>query len=327
MKNEITSLEKIKKLHQNLDAMGEQLGMPLYKFRRDLNKNYGINPLADKFKQEHRPVYDALDELPSASTLWNQTGKDPADPLKEDTVAKIAKFCSRAFVFDKPISPEDLMTRDFSSFPPMHKTGQWKRYEGLYRCFYINPDESQPQLNGGLLKLKENNGFLQAFLVTGIWRDRYFDGLEKIIDQCPTDQLAAKCQAYSHQHPDAEMRLVTYQGSAETTIQGYFLLRLPRVPREDHSNTALILLRRFDTSAQSNYSGGIASITLCRGDNITSYAMVIVRERLSLSGDGEFLTHYLNQTDSGPKGIMVSKDLDKVWNRDLFSRIRSQSGR
>ena len=324
MANEITSPEKLKNLQRNLDSISERLGMPLYKFRRDLSAHSGKNSLADKFKQDHKPVYDAANKLPSFSTLWNQTEKVPADPLKEGTVVKIARFCSDAFLFDEPISDTDLLNREIFPFPPLLRTGQWERYKGVYRCFYINPDETQPQLNGALLKLQDNNGKLQAFLVTGIWRDRYFDDLERILDDRRFDQLAAKCQAYSHQHPDDEMRLVTYQGPAESTISGYFLLRLPRVPLKDHSNTALVLLRRFDSSAQSSYSGGIASVTLCRGDNLTSYAMVVARERLSLTRDGGFLTQYLNQTNSGTQGLRIKKDLDETWNRDTFSRIRNR---
>lgn len=316
----IKDTKKQAQLKRNLSAMEEQLGCTLVNFLSKKEKS-GDNSFADQLKKDYRPVYDATTCLLPSSTLDAHL-RHPDGPPPQ-TVDRIADFCSRAFEFDTPISKDDLLTRDIS-FPSLLKTGHWDRYKGVYRCFYINPDETQPQLNGGLLKVRDNDGKLQAFLVTGVWRDRYFDDLERILDDRHFDQLTAKCQAYSHQHPDAEMRLVTYQGAVETTIQGYFLLRLPRAPLKEHSNTALVLLRRFDTSAQSNYSGGIASVTLCRGDNLTSYAMVVVRERLSLSRDGEFLTHYLDQTDSGPKGIQIKKDLDETWNRDTFSRIRNR---
>lgn len=324
----ITDTKKQQQLQCNISAMEEQLfGYSLSNFLRKKEKTGkdGENPFADKLKKEYKPVYDATVCLPPSSTL-NKHLTDPEGPPQK-TVDCIADFCSKAFNFDEPISADDLLNRDLRPFPFLRRTEQWMRYEGTYRCFYFNPDEKGHTLNGGLLKLKENkhDGRFQAALITGIWRDKYFYDLENLLEGGITDDLHSKCKAYSDSYPDAEMRLVTYQGTVDTQIPGHFLLRLPRVPREKHSNAALVLLRRFDSSAQKNYSGGIATVNLCRADNITSHAMIVVRSKLSLQKDGEFLKTYLNQVDNGVKGMMVTKDLDKDWNRETFARIRDDA--
>lgn len=327
MKNNVEDKEKLRIFHSNIDGMKQILGQPLYNFKRKLDENLGKNDFARKLEREHKAAYDAAKAyLPGSSTLSNQMrGKNP---LKEDTVEKIAQFCSEAFMFDEVITRDDLLTRQIS-FPELYRTGQWSRYVGIYRCFYFYPGrKNAAELHGGLLKLWEKSGKLHAFLVTGLRRDRYIQELEQKIEGIPPRQLEEKlysvCQEYSRGHSDVDMGLVMYQGVVQMSMIHHLLMQLQRCGR---SSVAVLALHRRDESAQNNYSGGIASVTLCRSSNITSYPMAVVRHKLFLEQDREFLEEYLRAVNNGVKGFRITNDTDTEWNQEHLRLIRDRSER
>lgn len=329
MEKDVKSEERLKIFRSNLEGMERVLGQPLHNFKRKLYDKDKKTDFGRKFEQEHKAAFDAAQEhLPSCSTLRSQTVEDGSAVLKGSTVEKIAQFCSEAFVLDEVITGEDLLTRQIP-FTKLYRTEEWSRYVGIYRCFYFYPGrKNAAELHGGLLKLWEKSGKLYAFLVTGLRRDRYIQELEQKIEGILPRQLEEKlysvCQEYSRGHSDVDMGLVMYQGVVQMSMDHHLLMQLQRCGR---SSVAVLALHRRDESAQNNYSGGIASVTLCRSSNITSYPMAVVRHKLFLEQDREFLEEYLRAVNNGVKGFRITNDTDTEWNQEHLRLIRDRSER
>ena len=327
MEKDVKDKEKLQIFRSNLEAMEEVLGYPLYNFKRKLYDKDKKTDFGRKFEREYKAAFDAAEEyLPSCSTLRSQTTEGGGAVLKGSTVEKIAQFCTEAFMFDEVITGEDLLSRRIS-FPELYRTGQWSRYVGIYRCFYFYPGrKTAEEMHGGLLKLWEESGKLRAFLVTGLTRDRYIQELEEKIEgissRQPEEKLYSVCQEYNRKHSYEYMGLVMYQGVVQMSLPHHLLMQLQRC---GGTSVAVLALQRRDESAQNHYSGGIASVTLCRKNNITSHPMAVVRDELTLKQDGEFLEEYLRIVDNGVKGFRITNDTDTDWNQEHVGRIRDSS--
>ena len=131
------------------------------------------------------------------------------------------------------------------------------------------------------------------------------------------DNFYEAFRRYNDSLPVYEGRMVCYEGVRDPAYEGYFFLRMDRV---EHHNVLTALLRRWDRSAQALYSGGIASVTVCRSDGITSYPMAVTREELSLVQDRPMLERYLHRSraDNGVPGMVVTREMDKRWNRAVM---------
>jgi len=320
----VTDTEQLERLRQNLTAMqGRLAGRHLHVYRRNLSDK---PEFAAQEEKEHRPAFHAAQRLPAQSTLQGYYAGREA-PTWED-VDRIAEFCTAAFSFDKDttIIAHDLLTREIE-FPALRPTQSWERYKGTYRCFYFYPDlrleESGgvPKLQGGLLRLWERDGELNASLITGIRRDEQFLDLERLISKVGERDIYPDFKAYNNKLPEHESRLVSYQDRVDTTLPGYLTMRLRRQGSVEHGNVAYLILRRFDKSAQPKYSGGIASVTLCRGGNLTSFAMVVVREKLTMTLDGDFNARYLAEQGNDGRGLRITEESEGHWNRAMLERV------
>ncbi len=248
--------------------------------------------------------------LPDCSTIYKvETGKDKPSPK---FVKAIADFCTQAFSFDKTITADDLLTSTLS-FPPLRRVNErWERYVGTYRCFYPYQSENGLELRGGILDLSEKEGDLLCRFVTGIRKDERFIELMEWI-KLPTEELIKKLEQYGKNLTSHELRPVVYEGSAEVS-DGYFHFKAQRA---DNNNVAWLILRRFDTSSQPHYSGCIATVTLCREDDVVTYPMAVSLPDFSMKNEKEMLLRYLKSGIHGEAGLNLSVDMDKKWNRSI----------
>lgn len=329
-KDKVTDPEQLKCFQKNLRAMQKRLlNEPLHNFRRKATRSTSSmedpkkNRFARELERDYRPAFNAAQDLPAYSALYSYlTGGE----VPQDAVVKIADFCTAALAFGEPITDLDLLTREID-FPALRPTVSLKRYEGIYRCFYFYPDlrleESggEPQLQGGLLRLKEEEGELRACLITGIRRDEQFSELETLIALSEKPEFFSAFKAYNARLPEHESRLVCYRNQVDMGIAEYLTMHLRRQGEEEHGNVAFLFLRRFDKSAQPKYSGGIAGVTLCRGGNLTSFAMVVVREKLTMAADGAFNARYLAEQSNDGRGLRITEDSEGHWNRAMLERV------
>ena len=311
-------------LTDNMTAMSQQLwGEPLHNLRRKVT--YDSQFLA----VEHPVLHQALYELPAWSALYNFTkGEFPT----HKQVDKIAVFCNKAFSFDRTITREDLLYTDLAPFPPLREENErWKRYVGIYRGFYLYPESLDgKELHGSLLQLQEYDGELFCRWVTGIRRDERFGELEKLFLEHPGPELFHAFQLYNASLPPYESRLVFYEGIMDSAIPGYFLLKLRR---REHSNAALVLLRRWGNSAQSHYSGGAALVNLFRDQSkaaASSQPMLLARQSMTLAREKEVLLRHLGLALQQEPGLSISLDMDRRWNQALMEwsyRQEAQTGK
>lgn len=323
MQKFITGEKELHTLQCNLAAMQKQFkgnplsGENLYQLLKKIQENHDFSA---ELKRQHPVLHEALTGslLPSWGTVYRYTtgGKQPTLKIVQD----IAAFCTKAFSFDEAVTADDFLHTDLTaSFPPLRRENErWNRYVGLYRGFYIYPDSlagDDLQIHGALLQLREDEGKLLVRMVTGIRQDVRFAELEDIFSQHLKETFFENFKTYNDSLPEYEGRLVCYEGKAEFDIPNHFLLRLHRV---NHQNAALLLLRRWEKSAQRIYSGGVAAVTLCRGDDMTGYAMAITRHAMSLTQEKELLQRHLCSADMGVKGVSLDKKMDKYWNQAVM---------
>ena len=330
-KPRISDEKRLECFRDNLAAMRVRLrNQPLHNYKRKIQKD---DDWAREEERDHRPAFNALDLLPGYSTLQGYAAGNAA-PTQED-VDRIADFCTQAFAFEEAVTAADLLTREIN-FPVLRPTQKWDRYKGCYRCFYFYPDlrleESggSPQLQGGLLNLWEVQGELWACFITGIRRDSQFPELERLMElvsKAYEQAFYAAFKSYNDRLDKYESRLVCYRGPVDTTVPGYLTLRLRRMDEVESNNVAFLFLRRFDKSAQPEYSGGIADVTLCRGSNLTSFAMVVVREELTMAFDGAFHARYLAEQSNCGRGIRITEDSEGHWNRAMLERVARRKER
>ena len=326
----VTAAEELKNLHHNLSAMREGFhgsllsGENLYQLQKKLLES---KDFAADLKKQHPVLHEALSGslLPSWGTVYRYTVGEKKKQPTYQIVKDIAAFCTKAFSFDETVTADDLLHKKLD-FPALRRENErWKRYVGLYRCFYIYPDSltgDKIQIHGALLQLQEEEGALLARMVTGIRRDERFAELAEIFSQHSQATFYESFKAYNDSLPEYEGRLVCYEGKAEFDIPDHFLLRLHRVK---HHNAAIVLLRRWENSAQRDYSGGVAAVTLCRGDDMTGYAMAITRHPMSLTQEKELLQRHLCGADAGVKGMALDKKMDKYWNQAVMDWGYQQS--
>lgn len=312
-------------LTDNMTAMSQQLwGEPLHNLRRKVT--YDSQFLA----AEHPVLHQALYELPAWSALYNFTkGEFPT----HKQVDKIAVFCNKAFSFDRTITREDLLYTDLAPFPPLREENErWKRYVGIYRGFYLYPDSLDgEEVHGSLLQLQEDtDGNLLCRWVTGIRRDERFGELEKLLLEYPGPDLFDAFQLYNAGLPPYESRLVFYEGIMDPAIPGYFLLKLWR---RGHSNSALVLMRRWSDSAQTHYSGGAALVNLFRDQSkaaASSQPMLLARQSMTLAKEKGLLLRHLRGALQPEPGLSISLDMDRKWNQALMEwsyRQEAQTGK
>ena len=323
MKERVTDGQELERLAGNLSAMRRQfVGSPLSgeKLYQLLRSKWSDAEYDRELKEKHPVLHQAAAGFRSWNTVYQQTegGQLPTRELVED----IAAFCTRAFAFDSDVTAEDLLCRDLAPFPPLRRENErWGRYVGLYRCFYLYPDSlegDELQLHGALLQLREERGKLLCRWVTGIRRDERFGALEELMTGAPWADVPRRLTAFSRTLPPYEGRLVCYEGSMEPSIPGFFLLRLQRV---EHPNAAVVALRRWDDSAQPDYSGGVALATLFRDHskaNVACHAMLLTREKMSLAGERALLMRHLNYADNEGKGLCVPVEMDRKWNQAVM---------
>ena len=309
-------------LLDNLTAMQDALwGQPLHNIRR----KHALNPsdLATDYPVLNRALY----ALPAWSALFSYTrGEIPT--CKQ--VDKIALFCTKAFAFDRTITREDLLHTDLSPFPPLREEQErWHRYVGIYRGFYLYTDAQKgSELHGALLQLQENtDGDLLCRWVTGIRRDERFSELEDLLTRHPEEDAYDVFHLYSKNLPPYESRMVFYEGMMDPSVPQYFLLKLLR---RGHSNSALVLMRRWDFSVQPHYTGGVALVNLFQDlskASASSHPMLLSREKLTLTQEKELLLRHLRSACQPEPGMILSMDMDRKWNHDLmeWSRCRERT--
>lgn len=322
IKTDYLSDKETEYLLNNINAMKERFqgepfhGEGLSQLRRKVTGREKSDLLFQKRLKETQPL---LFEIVSGNTLKShvqiyhvESGKKKANRgFAED----IAAFCTKAFAFDETVTPEDVVTKDLSPFPPLRRINErWKRYVGTYRCFYPYQSERGLELRGGLLDLKEEEGHLRCRLITGIRKDERFEDILGFI-KLPIEHFMKRLEQYSKTLSSHEARLACYEGSADVSIDGYLFLKAPRV---DNQNVALILLRRFDTSSQPHYSGCIAAVTLCRKDDVVTYPMTVSLPEFSMKQEKELLLRYLKDSIHGEAGLSLSADRDKKWNQSVM---------
>lgn len=311
--------------YKNLKAMGQRFeekplsGEALYQLLRKVREREKYPEFAKDLGEAYPVLFETLSGniLPSWNTVYKYTvgGEMPTRKFVQD----VANFCSKVFSFDTAVLTDDLLDSELDPFPELRRVNErWGRYVGLYRCFYYYPNAvagETPRLHGGLMHLREEEGALLCRLVTGIRREERFPELWELMAAHPGEEGLERLKAYNDALPEHEGRLVFYDGKADFEFLGYFMMRLHRMK---HHNGALVLLRRWDDSAQKRYSGGIAAVTLFRGDDVTSFAMAITRQEMTFSGDGELIGRHLSVASQGEKGMAVSKQMDKYWNHAVM---------
>lgn len=300
-------------LIDNLAAMKDRLwGQALHNIRRKHSEDPSY------LAEEHPVLHQALYELPAWSALFSYT-KGEAPTYKQ--VDKIAAFCNKAFAFDRTITREDLLYTDLAPFPPLREeTEHWKRYTGIYRGFYLYPDSLEGnELHGSLLQLRENiDGFLLCRWITGIRRDERFPELEELLTQHPEEGIYDAFRLYNASLPPYESRMVFYEGVMDPSIPGYFLLKLLR---RDHSNSALVMMRRWGNSAQAHYTGGAALVNLFRDQSkaaASSHPMLLARQHITLTREKNVLLRHLRCARQPEPGLTMSLDMDRKWNQALM---------
>jgi len=169
------------------------------------------------------------------------------------------------------------------------------------------------ELRGAILDLRESEGKLLCRFITGIRKDERFAELMEWV-KLPIEDFSKKLDQHSKILNQHEPRQVIYEGSADVSIDGYFHFKAQRT---DNNNVALIILRRFDTSSQPQYSGCIATVTLCREDDVVTYPMTVSLPGFSMKRDKEILLRYLRKSIHGEAGLNLSVDTDKKWNRSI----------
>ena len=321
----VTDESELACFYENLKAMGQRFeekplsGEALYQLLRKVREREKYPEFAKTLEEAYPVLFETLSGniLPSWNTVYKYTvgGETPTRKFVQD----VANFCSKVFSFDTAVLTNDLLNNDLDPFPELRRVNErWGRYVGLYRCFYRYPDAMdgvEPALHGGVLQLWEEDGALLCRLVTGIRREERFNQLWELMAACPEGEGLEQLKVYNDALPEYEGRLVCYEGRVDFDFQGYFAVRLHRV---NHHNGALVLLRRWDSSAQKRYSGGIAAVTLLRGDGITQFAMAVTRQEMTFSGDGELLKRHLRGADLGARGMAVSRQMDKYWNQAVM---------
>ena len=300
-------------LLDNLTAMQDSLwGHSLHNIRRKHSETPSY------LAEEHPVLNQALYELPAWTALFSYT-KGELPTYKQ--VDKIAAFCNKAFAFDRIITREDLLRTDLAPFPPLREDAEhWTRYTGFYRGFYIYPTAlSGSELHGTLLHLQENkDGDLLCRFITGIRRDERFGELEALLTQYPDEDAFDAFYRYNASLPPYESHMVFYDGVMDPSLPGYFLLKLRR---RGHSNSALVLMRRWDSSAQPHYSGGVALVNLFQDQSkasASSHPMLLSRENLTLTGEKEILLRHLRSAQQPDARLTLSMDMDRQWNQVLM---------
>lgn len=303
---------------------GEELHQVLRKVKAPMTEKE-IN-FAAELKEKYPVLHKALfyGPLPGHANVKDfSSGK--IVPTK-DFVEVLTDFCKEAFAVDETFSTQDLLERELNPFPRLRRIADvWGRYIGIYRAFYFYPESlegDEQELHGALLQLKENrsNGGLQGRIITGVRRDKRFAALQQLLEdeeKGKIENFYEAFRAYNDSLPVYEARMVCYEGEVDFTYSSYFFLRMDRV---EHRNSLTLLLRRWDRSAQTYYSGGIGAVTVCRSDGVTCYPMAVTREPFSLEKERPMLERYLrrSQVESGVPGILVSRELDKRWNRAVM---------
>lgn len=302
-------------LKWNLDRMRESfVGKPIEGKKFHLIRRY-LDDRKDDFPkqvEENFPVlYKALKELPSGKCLYNQIYG--GDGVTLATVEQLAVFCTKVFHFDHAVTAEELTTKDLSPFPSMRKvSGLWGRYEGIYRCFYLDQESDGKDLYGAILQLKEVDAKLQCRMVMGIRKDRYFDKLEKMLKD---EKLAvvSELDRMNLKDDNDRTQLYYYEGTMDDrSFPEYYLIKMIR----DQSNHSMALfLRNWSRSKKLQYSGGIAMAVRCRKEEILTYSMLLTREPFSLIGEKEFLLKHLAGTMQ-QNGLKESKDMDESLDRE-----------
>ena len=321
MKPRITDEQEREHLRFNLESMrasftGKGLsGEKLHILLRNKSRDSAFDA---RLKADHPQLYAALANFRSWNLVYQQTDGGKEEPTRE-LVEDIAAFCTAAFAFDEDVTAEKLLSRNIAPFPALRRAGErWGRYQGLYRCFYLYPDsleDEDVQVHGGLLRLREEKGKLLCRWITGIRQDARFEPLERLLETTPDADMASALTEFSRELPPYERRLVYYEGSLDPGVGGFFMLRMQRA---GHSNSALLFLRRWDSSAQPTYSGGVALAHLFRDQsksNMACHAMLITREPMSLARERELLMRHLKYTNNDEKGLCVSVDMDRKWNQ------------
>lgn len=323
----ITDEKQKKQLLQNLESMKECFqgepfsGEGLAQIMRKM-KNDDHSEKNEDFKKKLAEYQPLLYELLSGNTLqgWGTVDamisgrKEPSQRFVKD----LALFCTKAFVYDESVTSEDLLQRDMAPFPPLRQVRErWSRYAGIYRCFYPYHGDRGLELRAALLQMKEKAGELHCCFITGIRRDRRFPEVLKLFEEDLQKNFVAELEKYNKSLPSSEARLACYQGKMDPSISDYFQLRLQRM-EEGNNNVAVIFLRRWDKSAQPLYSGGIATVTLCRKDDILTYPMTVTRQEMSLKNEKELLLRHLTHSINGEAGLQMSTEMDKSWNKSVM---------
>ena len=300
-------------------------GRPILLIRRKLDEVNEHNLIfAEKLRESHPIFYNAiLEHLPGWQTIRKFTAGIHAPSY--EFVDAMARFCTAAFSFDEAITRNDLLNGELPSIPPLRTENErWNRYVGIYRCFYIYPDTSEaeePQLRGGLLQLSEEAGVMHCRIVTGLMDESNFQSVKDLMIDHQGSDFNEEFRAYKKQLPSYDV-LVCYEGTMDPSVEDYLLMRLQRT---NHSNTAFIFLRRRDGSAQNYYSGGLASVTLCRENKILCYTMAISRHELNIESEDDLLRRYLGLTDKGELGIKITEELDGQWHQTTNSWSRRKA--
>jgi len=313
-----------KRLLANIDAMKERFqgepfaGENLALLKRKVVEQEESYRIFKKKLEEREPLlYKSLtdDTLPSHSSIYDVLAKrkEPSRRFVND----MASFCTKVFSFDETVEADDLLTKDLSPFPPLRRINErWNRYVGIYRGFYPYHGDRGPELRGALLQITEAQGVMLCRFITGVRKDSRFDVLrELLMADITEEQFAEAFEEYNKSLPSPEARLVCYKGSAELSVPGYFLFKAQRI---DNQNVALLSLRRFDSSAQPHYSGGIATVTLCRSDDMVTYPMLVTQSAFSLQKDKEMLFRHLKGGIRGKAGLKLSVEMDKNWNQSIM---------
>lgn len=319
----ITDEKQKKRLFQNLEAMKERFqgepfsGEGLAQIMRKI-KNDDHTENNEEFKRKLAKTQPLLYEILSGNTLqgWGTVDamtagrKEPSRRFVKD----LAAFCTKAFSFDRDVTCEELLTCDLAPFPPLRRINErWNRYVGIYHGYFPYQGERGLELHGSLLEMREESGILLSRFITGIRRDLRFDELKQLLTDYPKENFVDKFRQYSEILPPYEARMACYEGSADSSIPGYFQLKMQRMDKEN-TNTASIFLRRWDKSTQPQYSGSIGTVILCRENDMVTYPLAVTRCGLSLQQEREMLVRHLGRVQDGESLLRISSEADRKWN-------------
>ena len=317
--NKFISEKEQQQLLRNMEAMegafsgrlieGKKLHLLKRYFDEQETKNGSFK---EQLQAEYPILAEALEEktLPSGKTLT----KHFVEGAPYKTVERLAKFCTNVFAFSRQVTADDLLTKNLR-FPPMRKIGGlWGRYSGIYRCFYLEPNEKEEPLSGALLELKEVKGNLICRMIVGIKTAYCFDKAADLLkNNNSSKSLTNHLDCLNTEDENDSKQMYYYEGTMDNrTIPEYHLIQLHRY---ESQHTMSVFLRSWSRSKKPEYSGGIAMVVRCRIEEMLNYPMLVTRQRFSLHSDEELILKYLTDTLQ-ENSLKASKYMDESFDHE-----------